>query len=249
MEFTRSESIGSFVANDYRTASVFQKYGIDFCCKGGKTIDEVCESKKINPGQLLTELADVSGQSYSQVTDFKSWPLDLLADYIEKKHHRYILQTTPSLKQFLDKLCKVHGSNHPELFIIKEEFNASADELAAHMKKEELILFPAIRKMINFGNRNEQIEKPDIDIIQDTIKVMMEEHNTEGERFRKISELSNNYNPPEDACTTYNVTFSLLKEFEEDLHLHIHLENNILFPKAIETENNLFIEMNGKVVS
>lgn len=119
MEFTRSESIGSFVANDYRTASVFQKYGIDFCCKGGKTIDEVCESKKINPGQLLTELADVSGQSYSQVTDFKSWPLDLLADYIEKKHHRYILQTTPSLKQFLDKLCKVHGSNHPELFIIK----------------------------------------------------------------------------------------------------------------------------------
>ena len=123
MEITQSPSIGSFVANDYRTAAVFQKYGIDFCCKGVKSIDEVCENKKINAGQLLTELAEVTGQPDNQLTDFQSWPLDLLADYIEKKHHRYIEETTPSLKQFLDKLCKVHGSNHPELFEITKEFN------------------------------------------------------------------------------------------------------------------------------
>ncbi|MBS1550860.1 MAG: iron-sulfur cluster repair di-iron protein [Bacteroidetes bacterium] len=236
MEITKSPTIGSFVANDYRTAAVFQKYGIDFCCKGGKTIDEVCEKKKINTGQLMNELDEITRQPDNQVTDFQSWPADLLADYIEKKHHRYIEQVTPSLKQFLEKLCKVHGSNHPELFEINKEFNASAGELAAHMKKEELILFPYVRNMVAAKNSNQQPAKPVFGIVQNPIQMMMQEHDTEGERFRKIAELSNNYDPPADACTTYRVAFSSLKEFENDLHLHIHLENNILFPAAIEME-------------
>lgn len=236
MEITQSPSIGSFVANDYRTASVFQKYGIDFCCKGGISIDEVCESKKINTGQLLAELAEVSGQPGNEATDFKSWPPDLLADYIEKKHHRYITDTTPSLKQFLDKLCKVHGSNHPELFEINKEFTASSDELASHMKKEETVLFPYVRQMADSGNKKEQAAGPSFGTVRNPIQMMMQEHDTEGERFRKISELSSNYTPPDDACTTYKVAYSMLKEFENDLHLHIHLENNILFPKAIEME-------------
>lgn len=235
METKKSPSIGSFVANDYRTASVFQKYGIDFCCKGGKTINEVCEAKNINADQLLTELSNVANQANSEVSDFKSWPLDLLADYIEKKHHRYIEETTPSLKQFLDKLCKVHGNHHPELFEIKEEFYASAGELAAHMKKEELILFPFIRKMVASKNGDLPAQAA-FGSVQGPIQMMREEHDVEGERFRKIVELSSNYNPPPDACTTYRVAYSMLKEFENDLHLHIHLENNILFPKAIEME-------------
>src|SRR5690349_18975507 len=126
----RSKSVGQFVAEDYRTAAVFQKHGIDFCCKGGKTIDEVCESKKLSADELLGELGDVSKQTGNQNTDFQSWPLDLLADYIEKKHHRYIEESTPALKQFLDKLCKVHGGHNPELFEINEQFNSSAGELA-----------------------------------------------------------------------------------------------------------------------
>ena len=236
METTQSPSIGSFVANDYRTAQVFQKYGIDFCCKGGKSIDEVCESKKINTAQLLAELADVSGQPGKEATDFKSWPPDLLADYIEKKHHRYITDTTPSLLQFLDKLCKVHGSNHPELFEINKEFTASSDELASHMKKEETVLFPYVRQMADSGNRKEQVAGASFGSVRNPIQMMMQEHDTEGERFRKISELSSNYTPPDDACTTYKVAYSMLKDFEKDLHMHIHLENNILFPEAIEME-------------
>lgn len=236
MEITQSPSIGSFVADDYRTAAVFQKYGIDFCCKGGKSIDEVCESRKIDSAKLLAELTAVSGQPKDQSADFKSWSPDLLADHIEKKHHRYIEETTPSLIQFLDKLCKVHGSNHPELFEINKEFNVSAGELASHMKKEEMILFPYVRKMVNSGNSNEQPAGPEFDTVRNPIQMMMAEHDTEGERFRKISELSNNYTPPEDACTTYKVAYSMLRDFENDLHLHIHLENNILFPKAIEME-------------
>lgn len=236
MENTKSQSIGSFVADDYRTAAVFQKYGIDFCCKGGKSIDEVCEKKKIDPSQLLAELSDISGQAKDETTDFKSWPIDLLADYIEKKHHRYIEETVPTLKQFLDKLCKVHGNNHPELFEINKEFIASSEELASHMKKEELILFPFVRQMVKYGNNKVQLSKPGFGTVQNPINMMMEEHDKEGERFRKIAELSNNYTPPEDGCTTYRVAFSMLKEFESDLHLHIHLENNILFPGAIEME-------------
>lgn len=236
METTKTSSIGSFVATDYRTATVFQKHGIDFCCKGGKSINEVCESKKIDSDKLLKELSEVLCLPSDNSIDFKSWPIDLLADYIEKKHHRYIEETVPSLKQFLDKLCKVHGSNHPELFEIEKEFSSAAEELASHMKKEELILFPFVRQIIKVAKNKEQFTKPGFGTVENPIQVMMQEHDTEGERFRKIAELSSNYTQPEDGCTTYRVAFSMLKEFESDLHLHIHLENNILFPKAIELE-------------
>ncbi len=239
MENLRTKSVGEFVADDYRTAAVFQKYGIDFCCKGSKTIEEVCESKKISADELISNLTDVSKQKGDQKIDFQSWPLDLLTDYIEKKHHRYIEQTTPILNQYLDKLCKVHGNHNPELFEIKEQFNAAAAELAMHMKKEEFILFPFIRKMAAAKNNHENAGQPGFGTVQNPIQMMMQEHDIEGERFRKISSISDNYNPPAYACNTYKVTFSLLKEFEDDLHLHIHLENNILFPKAIELEKEL----------
>lgn len=236
MEITTSPTIGSFVAKDYRAATVFQKYGIDFCCKGGRTVEEVCENKNLNADKLLAELNEATKASGSQTIDYQSWPLDLLADYIEKKHHRYIEQTTPAIKQFLDKLCKVHGERHPELFDIKQEFNASAGELAAHMKKEELILFPIIRKMANAQYTGEPMPTPGFGSVQNPIEMMEHEHSVEGERFEKIASLSSNYTAPEDGCTTYRVAFAMLKDFENDLHLHIHLENNILFPKAIEME-------------
>lgn len=239
MEILAYPTVGSFVANDYRTATVFQKYGIDFCCKGGRTIDEVCEHKKISIDTLLNELNEVSKDANKQLADFASWPPDLLVDYIEKRHHRFILETTPSLRQFLEKLCKVHGSRHPELFEIRDEFNASADELALHMEKEEGILFPFIKTMVASKNAKQNMTKPGFGTVQNPIQMMMYEHNVEGDRFRKIATLSNHYTTPDDGCTTYRVAFALLKEFEADLHLHIHLENNILFPKAIAMEASL----------
>lgn len=239
MQITVSPTIGSFVANDYRTASVFQKYGIDFCCKGGRTIDEVCESKKLQPETLLKELDDVLTSPNNESIDFRTWPLDLLADYIEKKHHRYVQESIPALKQFLDKLCRVHGGRHPELFEINEEFSASASELTMHMNKEEMILFPHIRKMVEHKNGKGKAQAPAFGTVKNPIQMMMHEHDTEGERFRKIAELSSNYQAPEDGCTTYRVAFAMLQEFESDLHLHIHLENNILFPKAIDLEQSI----------
>jgi len=234
-----NQIIGELVAKDYRTASVFKKYSIDFCCQGNRTIEEACEKKNIDTKKVLEDLVAMMESKSESTTDYQSWPLDLLADYIEKKHHRYVQEKTLEIQPYLDKICKVHGERHPELLKIKEEFNASAGELAAHMKKEELILFPFIRKMTKAKLENAKVDAAHFGTVKNPIQMMMNEHTVEGNRFRKIEELSNNYTPPQDACNTYRVSFSLLKEFEQDLHLHIHLENNILFPKAIEIEKEL----------
>lgn len=234
-----NQIIGELVARDYRTASVFKKYSIDFCCQGNRTIQEACEKKNIDTKKVLEDLVAIMEAKSESTTDYQSWPLDLLADYIEKKHHRYVQEKTLEIQPYLDKICKVHGERHPELLKIKEEFNASAGELAAHMKKEELILFPFIRKMTKAKLENTKVDAAHFGTVKNPIQMMMNEHTVEGHRFMKIEELTNNYTPPQDACNTYRVSFALLKEFEQDLHLHIHLENNILFPKAVEIENDL----------
>ncbi|MBL0235671.1 MAG: iron-sulfur cluster repair di-iron protein [Saprospiraceae bacterium] len=234
-----NQIIGELVARDYRTASVFKKYSIDFCCQGNRTIEEACEKKNIDTKKVLEDLVAMMEAKSESTTDYQSWPLDLLADYIEKKHHRYVQEKTLEIQPYLDKICKVHGERHPELLKIKEEFNASACELAAHMKKEELILFPFIRKMTKAKLENTKVDAAHFGTVKNPIQMMMNEHTVEGHRFMKIEELTNNYTPPQDACNTYRVSFALLKEFEQDLHLHIHLENNILFPKAIEIEKEL----------
>lgn len=236
MKIQENNIIGELVAQDYRAASIFKKYGIDFCCQGNRTIQDACEAKNIDASSVLVDLNEANKASTASSIDYQSWPLDLLVDYIEKKHHRYVEDKTQEIKPYLDKICRVHGGRHPELLEINNLFNEAAGELAAHMKKEELILFPFIRKIAKAKQENAKLEAPHFGTVENPIQMMMHEHNTEGERFRKIENLSDNYTPPLDACNTYRVTFALLKEFEADLHLHIHLENNILFPKAIELE-------------
>ncbi len=231
-------TIGEMVASDFRMASVFSKYGIDFCCKGNRTLEEVCEKKNIPVSELTQKLAEASLSS-GQPTDYAAWPSDLLIDYIEKRHHRYIEEKAPVIMQFLDKLCKVHGGRHPELFQINELFTESAGELAAHMKKEELILFPFIKKMEQAKRQGIPLSRPHFGTVENPVAMMKEEHTVEGERFEEISALTDGYNPPADACSTYRVAFAMLGEFEQDLHTHIHLENNILFPRAIAMEREL----------
>lgn len=239
MKIQEDQIIGELVAKDYRTASVFKKYGIDFCCQGNRTITDACEPKKIDDSLVVSDLNALLHAPSENTTDYTSWPLDLLTDYIEKKHHRYVVEKTLEIKPYLNKICSVHGGRHPELFEINAHFIATTDALSQHMKKEELVLFPYVRQMVQAKQENSTWEAAPFGTVQNPIQMMMEEHTTEGERLRKIETLSNNYTPPADACNTYLVTIALLKEFEQDLHLHIHLENNILFPKAIELEKEL----------
>ena len=239
MEINQNSIIGDLVAQDYRAASVFKKYGVDFCCQGNRTIYDACEKKNIDAKVVLTDLKKVTNERGNNATDYKSWPLDLLADYIEKKHHRYVEEKILEVRPYLDKICRVHGERHPELFEIQTQFNASAGELTAHMKKEEFILFPFVRKLVKARQEGLKVNSPQFDTVQNPVQMMMNEHTIEGDRFSKIDSLSNHYTSPPDGCNTYKVTFALLKEFEQDLHLHIHLENNILFPKAIALEKEL----------
>ena len=238
METLEQITIGEYVAKDFRTAALFSKYGIDFCCNGNRSIEEAYQKKAVTADVLLQEIETVLSSKSDSGIDYNAWPIDLLADYIEKKHHRYVSEKTPILLQFLDKLSRVHGAKHPELLLINELFKGCAGELAQHMKKEELILFPFIKKMVHATLSDELIELPHFETIQNPIAMMMHEHDAEGVRFRKIAELSNNYTPPADGCNTYKVTFAMLEEFEQDLHKHIHLENNILFPKAAKLEKD-----------
>lgn len=236
MKVKETDIIGEVVAKDYRSAAIFKKAGIDFCCRGNRSIESAIE-KKGEMSNLLNSLNHLlEEQKGNQDIDFQSWPLDLLADYIEKTHHRYVEEKIKEIKPFLRKVVSVHGKSHPELIEVHKEFLKSAGELGAHMKKEELIIFPFIRKMIAKQKNKEGLEKAQFGSLANPIEMMKEEHDQEGKRYRRIASLTNNYSPPADACNTFRVSYAMLKEFEENLHQHIHLENNILFPKAIELE-------------
>ncbi|HRP01382.1 MAG TPA: iron-sulfur cluster repair di-iron protein [Candidatus Kapabacteria bacterium] len=238
MEITKDSIISDLVATDYRTAIIFKKSGIDFCCKGFRSIEDACERKHIDSSKLIDELHDVSSQGKEEFFDYNSWSLDILADYIEKKHHHYVESKSREILPFLEKIVRVHGDRHPELREVETLFKETVGEMAKHMKKEELILFPFIKKMVKFDKENTKLETAP-GRAATSIKAMMDDHTNEGDRFNRISELTNKYTAPEDGCNSYKITLAMLKEFEEDLYLHIHLENNILFPKSVLLEDKL----------
>lgn len=230
MEITTKRKVGGIVAENFRTAKVFTEHGIDFCCKGGISLEEACEKNSVDLETMLIALDQVTQSQ--DATNYSTMDLSQLIDHIVHYHHHYVENTIPALKIYLDKLEKVHGESHPELSKIREEFYGSADALTVHMKKEELVLFPYVKAMVDSMLKGFPLSKPHFGHIDHPIQMMETEHETEGDRFRIISSLSNAYTPPSDGCQTYRVAYALLEEFEKDLHTHIHLENNILFPKA-----------------
>lgn len=231
-----ASKVGELVAQDYRKATVFKKYGIDFCCGGGKSIDEVCKKKNVNAEELINELIALENQQEKPQHDFNSWDLGFLADYIVNTHHKYVEESLPVLLEFSDKVAKVHGHANPEVIEINQLVHASAQELSMHMRKEEMILFPYIQQLEKAIKNGEPKPVAGFGTVQNPINMMEHEHDLVGDYFKKIDELSSGYLPPEHACNTYRVLYAKLKEFEDDLHQHIHLENNILFPKAIKLE-------------
>lgn len=240
---TENSYIGEIVAKDVRAAIVFESVGIDYCCNGNRTIAQACLDKSLDPQPVIDKLLEIDSKSspLSDKDDYNTWSLDQLVDHIEQRHHKYVVREIPLLIQRLDRVCQVHGSRHPELLEINELFSVSAKEFLQHMQKEESMLFPYIKNLVATSDKNEHVTKPSFGSVSAPIAMMMEEHSSEGERFEAIANLTDDYTPPADACTTYRVTFETLKAFEQDLHIHIHLENNILFPKAIELEDRLAV--------
>jgi len=173
--------------------------------------------------------------------DFDSCNIDFLIDHILNSHHWYVNQAILQILPLVQKVVEVHGTKHTELVIIQSLFQQISNEMLLHMKKEELVLFPYIKKLHQAELDRKEVERPTFGSIKSPISVIETEHDTAGIMLNRLSKLSNNYTPPDDACQTFRLLFDKLKEFDTDLHMHMHLENDILHPKAIELEVALLV--------
>lgn len=234
-----AETIGEMVVRDYRKAQVFKKLGIDFCCGGKKTVEEVCNTKGLNIDCVKAELDSVNAEEEHTVNNFDNWQLDFLVDYIINTHHDYVRADVPFITELANKVAAVHGKQHAEVVQVADIFNRLGKDLSLHLMKEENLVFPFIKALI----LNEQSGMGSLatafDSIQAPTQMMEMEHEQAGEDMAEIRAITTNYTLPADACTSYTILYKKLQEFENDLFNHVHLENNILFPKAIVLEKKL----------
>lgn len=223
MSELKNKTIAEIVSDDISTASVFKKYHIDFCCGGGKTIENACIKANVNVDDVINDLINNTPKTHTPTLNFKDWSAEFLTDYIVNVHHTYVKENIEIIHEFATKVATVHGHHATETIEIAELFSKLRDELYAHLDKEETILFPAIK--MKALDHNYQYDKEVISILED-------EHEHAGDIVKKITFLSNNFTTPEWACNTFKALYFKLDEFINDLYQHIHLENNILFSKV-----------------
>lgn len=229
-----SLSLAQIVNSNHKAASIFEKYHLDFCCKGKRSLEQACVEQQLSLLKVTDELENLfSKDNDGIVIDFEKMNLTQLADYIVQTHHAYVKNEMPQIHAYLQKVSSKHGERHSELYKIFQTFAAVKEEMEGHMKKEELILFPRIKELQKLADNESAQLQLHINYLQSPITMMEQEHDHAGNMMNDIRILSNDYTPPQDACTTYRLSFAALKAFELDLHQHVHLENNILFPKAI----------------
>lgn len=239
MQVQKDNTVGEIVSKNFRTAQIFEKFGLDFCCGGKKTLSDACSKRGVDANEVIDELLKVNETGGSRQKDYFTWEIDFLIDYIIEVHHSYVSKSMPVIFAHSQKVAGAHGENHPEVNKIADYFSTIKDELEVHLMKEEKMLFPYIKKLVEIKKNNLEQQVPPFGAVMNPIKVMEAEHENAGLLFAEIKRLSNGYKAPEDACTTFKVLYQELNEFEQDLHTHIHLENNILHPKAIELEKIL----------
>ncbi|MES2894308.1 MAG: iron-sulfur cluster repair di-iron protein [Bacteroidota bacterium] len=232
------ETLGEIAAEDLAKAAIFKKYGLDFCCGGKKTLKEACKEKGLDVARIEEELQQANRNPTTRPLPYGEWSLDFLSDYIVNTHHSYVRKTLPDLWNYAAKVAGVHGDHHPELKRILQLVKEINVELSTHMVKEEEVLFPYIKELVTVTNGSVPLHATHVGSILHPINMMEMEHELVGKNLEEIRQISNNYLLPEDACASYSLLFKMLVDFEDDLHTHIHLENNILFPKALKLEAN-----------
>ncbi len=230
--FTFETTVGAIVAADFRTAGVFEKHGIDFCCGGKISLAAICLEKGLDLGTLLKDLEAVEEAPVDRSHNYSAWALPFLADYIVNTHHAYLNENTAQIEAYANKIAGVHGPHHPEVIEIAAIFSKIATDMAAHLREEEEVLFPAIKRINTARTAGNTLDALDQETIRATLIKLDHEHQEIGDAVHTIRHLATDYAIPGDVCNTFVVTYQKLKEFEDDLHKHVHLENNILFPKA-----------------
>lgn len=217
-------TVGEIVAERPAQSRIFQSYGIDFCCQGGRTLREACEKKEVSSEAVVEQLeAELRDKPEPEVNP-ASFPPAELVDHIVTAHHRFLRDELPRVLAMAARVAQVHGPHTPSLVEVYEIYTGMMEELAEHMRKEEQVLFPAIKAMARGESAGMPLDEP--------IACMLREHDDAGTALAKLRELTNGYQPPAEACNTYRALFAGLNDIEEDLHRHIHLENSVLFPAA-----------------
>jgi regulator of cell morphogenesis and NO signaling len=236
MEVLDNRTVRELASATPGAARVFEKFGIDYCCGGERSLAQACSAA----GVSLLEVAVALDKPQPQVgdRDWQKTSLAELVDHIVAKHHEYVRQEIQRLIPLSSKVAGVHGKNHPELETIESAFRALAEELSAHLMKEERMLFRHIEQLEIAANSGRRPAASPFGTVKNPVRMMMMEHDSAGELLRKMREVSMDYSLPADACMSFKMLYCALEEFEVDLHQHIHLENNILFPRAIELEAN-----------
>ncbi len=226
-----TKTVREFAVEVPQATRLFESLGIDYCCGGGKSLRDACTSANLSVDEVVSKLvASVKQSAASPVADWSNAQLSDLADYIVGKHHVYVRQELPRLEQLLNKVAGKHGELHSELIKIKHIFHGVSEELTSHLMKEEQILFPYIKELETQRNSS---RRPMFGSIRNPIHMMEIEHDSAGDAMKEMRELSNNFTTPEEGCFSYKTLYQGLSEFEADLHQHVHLENNILFPRAV----------------
>jgi len=236
MAITEETTVGQLVAENPATARVFEKVGIDYCCGGQRSLEEACSKAKMSFSEVAALLQQAEANRTPADRDWLQASQAELIEQIVNKHHGYVRQELPRLTALIAKVQGVHGKNHPELAHIARIFADVANEMTMHMMKEERILFPYIVELESAAQGKGPQPIPMFGTVQNPVRMMMMEHDSAGANMKAIRELSADFTAPADGCTTYRVLYEALAAFEADLHTHVHLENNILFPRAIEME-------------
>jgi len=234
MEPANETTVRELAATNPGAARIFERFGIDYCCGGERSLAEACSAAKIAVEEVVRALEQTSAQQEER--DWQAASLAELVGHIVEKHHAYVRTEIPRLMALLAKVVRVHGQNHAELEKVEESFRALAEELSMHLLKEERMLFPYIVQLESAAKRGGRPVPAMFGTVQNPVRMMMMEHDSAGELLHKMRELTNGYIVPDGCCMSYKMLYRALPEFEADLHRHIHLENNILFPRAIALE-------------
>jgi len=231
------KTLAEIVRDDHRTAQVFENHNLDFCCKGKRSLQEACEERELSVSQVIAEL-ETATKTCTFPVGYNKLSLTLLSDHIVNTHHEYVRNELPRILAYLQRVASKHGDRHPEMIKVFQAFAVIKEEMEQHMMKEEKVLFPRIKALENKENDLPK-SKSGRRYLQSPITVMVHEHDHAGSLMQEIRKLTNSYTPPPEACTTYRLSFASLHAFELDLHQHVHLENNILFPKALQLFDKL----------
>ena len=228
----KESKLGDIVASDIRSAAVFDAHDIDYCCGGTVTLGQVCGQKGLDSAALIGEIEAATKAPLSRNENYAAWEPGFLADYIVNVHHSWLRENDERIVAYTAKIASVHGGRHPELLEIAPLFATIAKDMTVHLREEEETFFPAIKRAAAAVAAGGPVVAADRAALDKALEGLFRDHEEIGDATHRIRALSKSYALPADACSSYTVAYGKLAEFEEELHKHVHLENNVLFPKA-----------------